>query len=260
MNVQTLRQSPSERSGESGSFNRFRLDCALLTAAGKGRALSDDRCLFAAPGTPDAERAGAGYLFAVIDGAVDGEGRGRKAANETAASILESLDDERREVLRPDLLALRMHDANDRATRFIRGRCAATALWIWESNAAEGLDVSWAHIGDTRLYHEGRAGWRQVTRDHAIGRVLDRAIGGGPGMQIDTGALVLRPGERLALVSTGVWKSAPPRSALASVSDPTAAEAVRRLVGQARLNGASDDTSAIVIAARDIAAGPEPEH
>ena len=38
------------------------------------------------------------------------------------------------------------------------------------------------------------------------------------------------------------------------------AESVRRLVGQARLNGTPEDTSAIVIAVRSIDAEPEPEH
>ena len=41
---------------------------------------------------------------------------------------------------------------------------------------------------------------------------------------------------------------------------PTTAEAVRQLVGQARLNGSRDDTSAIVITARTSEADPEPEH
>ena len=253
-------KTPIQLSGESASFHRFRLDCAQLTAAGRGRAFNEDRCVFAAPGNADAERAAAGFLFAVIDGTADGEGRGRRAANETATSILEILEDDRREALRPDLLSLRILDANHRAGEFIKGRCVATAVWIWESSTTPGLEASWAHIGDTRLYHQGPKGWRQVTRDHARGRLLDRAIGGGPGMEVDTGSLTLRPGERLAIVSAGVWKTAPPRAALAAISDPTAADAVRRLVGQARLNGSSDDTSAIVIAARDIGDGPEPEH
>ena len=53
------------------------------------------RCLFAAPGTPDAESARAGYLFGVMDGVADPAGRGRRAANETATSILEILEDDR---------------------------------------------------------------------------------------------------------------------------------------------------------------------
>ena len=70
----------------------------------------------------------------------------------------------------------------------------------------------------------------------------------------------MRPGERLALISDGVWKTAPPQGVLSREPFPATAEAVRQLVGQARLNGSRDDTSAIVITARTIDAAPEPEH
>ena len=252
-------ESPIRTSGESRQFRRFRLDCALLTAPGRGRAVNEDRCLFAAPGEPEAERADAGYLFCVADGEADGKS-GRSAANETVNSILEILEDDRRTRLRPDLLSLRMHDANFRVTEFIQRRCAASAVWIWEGNGAD-LDVAWAHIGNTRLYHRRlQGGWRQVTRDHAKGRLLDRAIGGGVGMEIDSGTLALRPGEGLVLVTTGVWRSATPGNALAGIANPTAAETVRRLVGQARLNGSAEDTSALAIHAGEFGADPEPEH
>lgn len=250
-------KTPLDVSGESGCLRRHRLDCASLTAAGKGRAVNEDCCVFAAPGTEVAEQAGAGYVFAVIDGNAHG-GQGRRAARETATSILEILEDDRRTVLRPDLLSLRLHDANDRVAKFIRGRCAVTAVWVWEDGA--DLHAAWAHVGDTRLYrHDGR-GWRQVTRDHARGRLLDRAIGGGPDLGLETGRFVLRPEERLALMSDGAWRCAPPASVLAAAPFPTTADAVRRLVGQARLNGPGNDTSAIVITVREANADPEPEH
>lgn len=250
-------KSPLEISGESRTLQRHRLDCASLSAAGTGRAVNEDHCVFAAPGTSAAERAGAGYLFAVIDGNAHG-GQGRRTARETAASIMEVLDDERRTVLRPDLLALRLHDANDRATKFIGGRCAVTAAWIWEEGSE--LHAAWAHVGDTRLYrHDGR-GWRQVTRDHARGRLLDRAIGGGPDLGLETGRLTLRPEDRLVLMSDGAWRCAPPASVMPHAPFPTTANAVRQLIGQARLNGPGNDTSAIVIAVRDAGAAPEPEH
>jgi serine/threonine protein phosphatase PrpC len=246
-------------SGESKLFRNHRLNCASLSAAGGRRVRNEDHCLFAAPGSPQAERAGAGYLFAVIDGNAHG-GRGREAAQETAASILEILDDQRSTALRPDLLALRLHDANDRVTEFIHGRCAVTAVWIWEEFDTAKLKASWAHVGDTRLYRQDRKGWHQVTRDHAKGRLLDRAIGGGPGLQIDTGRLTLRPGERLALLTDGTWNCARPSSVLSAEPFPTTAEATRRMIGHARLNGGQEDTSAIVITVGDISDEPEPEH
>jgi len=254
-----MKRSPLQISGESKHFRQHRLDCAALSAAGRGMAVNEDHCVFAAPGTTEAENAAAGYLFAVIDGNAHG-GRGKAAAQETATSILEILDDERRTLLRPDLLALRLHDANDRVTEFIHGRCAVTAVWMWEGPDSPGVQAAWAHVGDTRLYRQDRKGWRQVTRDHAKGRLLDRAIGGGPGLEIDTGRLTVRPGERLAIVSDGTWNGAKPSSVLSMDPFPTTAEATRQLIGHARLNGGPNDTSAILITVGDIASGPEPEH
>ncbi len=69
-------RSPILFSGESENWSRFRLDCAALSAAGTGRARNEDHCVFAAPGNAEAERAEAGYLFAVIDGDPAG-GNGR---------------------------------------------------------------------------------------------------------------------------------------------------------------------------------------
>jgi len=231
----------------------------MLSAAGTGRARNEDHCVFAAPGDPAAEQAAAGYLFAVIDGAAEG-GNGRSAARETGTSVLEILDDNRRTTLRPDLLLHRLHDANDRCQRFVRGRCAGSFVWIWEEPSGPGLAVGWAHVGDTRLYHHRRSDWNRITKDHAKGRLLDRAIGQGPGLQIDTGQFRLLPGERLVLVSDGVWNFAHPRSLFPGAAFPTTGEAVRRLVGQARLNGSPGDTSAVVITAQAIDAPPEPEH
>ena len=254
-----IQQNPILFSGESGNWNRFRLDCAALSAAGTGRARNEDHCVFVAPGNAEAERADMGYLFAVVDGDPQG-GNGRSAARETGTSLLEILDDPRRLTLRPDLLLHRLQDANDRCHEFIEGRCSATATWIWEGPEASSLVVGWAHVGDTSLYHHGRDGWKQITRVHAKGRLLDRAIGQGPGLEVDTGELRLLPEERLVLVSRGVWQSSRPGNALSGGAFPATAEAARRIVGQARLNGSRDDTSAIVITARTIDSDPEPEH
>jgi serine/threonine protein phosphatase PrpC len=251
--------NPIQTAGESTFWERFRLDCAMLTAAAAGRPRNGDVCLFAGPGSPEAEAAAAGYLFAVIDG-VSAGGNGPSAARETRASLLEILEDPRIFALRPDLLLHRLQDANDRCHRFIEGRCAATAVWIWEEPDTSSLVAAWAHVGDTRLYHHGRDGWSRVTRDHAKGPLLDRAVGQGPGLEVDTGQRRLLPGERLALLSDGVWRAAPPKSVLPHDPILATAESVRLLVGTARLNGSRDDTSAILITARTIDAPAEPEH
>lgn len=252
-------RSPIERSGESRTWRHFRLDCAALSAAGVGRSRNEDQVLFSAPGTEEAERAEAGYLFAVVDGETI-PGVSHSAARETRTSLLEILEDPRRWELRPDLMLHRLQDANDRCHNLIGGRCAVTALWLWEDPEQETLVACWAHVGDTRLYLHSGDRWTCLTHDHAKGRVLDRAIGQGPGLEVETGTRTIQPGEKLALVTTGVWRSAPPASAISAGAFPPAAEAARRLVGQARLNGSRDDTTAIVIAIGRSGESPEPEH
>ncbi len=252
-------KNPILTSGESTHWRNFRLDCALLSAAGVGRSRNEDHVRFAAPGTPEAERAGAGYLFAVADGEVTSGVTG-SAARETCTSLLEVLDDPRCSELRPDLMLHRLHDANDRCHQLIGSRCAVTALWLWEDPDSASLMAGWAHVGNTRLYHHAGGQWKRLTRDHAKGRLLDRAVGQGPGLEIDTATKRIYPGERLALVTPGVWRSAPPGSAVPSGAFPPTAEAVRQMVGQARLNGSREDTTAIVIATNRIDEDPEPEH
>ncbi|MDH3628442.1 MAG: SpoIIE family protein phosphatase [Acidobacteriota bacterium] len=252
-------QSPIQTSGESRSWNRFRLDCASLSAAGAGRSRNEDQSLFAAPGTDAAEQAAAGYLFAVVDGETT-PGVTRSASRETRTSLLEILDDPRRAELRPDLMLHRLHDANDRCHQRIGARCSVTAVWLWEDPRGEAAVAGWAHVGDTRLYHLVDGRWQCLTEDHAKGRVLDRAIGQGPGLEIETGAMTLKPGEKLILVTRGVWQSATPAAALTAPEFPPTAEAARQLVGQARLNGSREDTTAIVISVGNHDDEPEPEH
>ena len=252
-------KSPIKTSGESTTLKHFRLDCAALSAAGAGRPRNEDHIVFAAPGDPAAEQANAGYLFAVADGET-APGIRLSASRETCTSLLEVLDDPRRTELRPDLMLHRLHDANDRCHSVIESRCAATALWLWEDPQRPALVAAWAHVGHTRLYHHAHGEWKRLTRDHAKGRLLDRAVGQGPGLEIETGQKMIHPGERLALVTAGVWRTSPPGSAISSRAFPATSEAVRRLVGQARLNGSRDDTTAIVIAVRRGDEDPEPEH
>lgn len=253
------KKSPIRIAGESAHWRRFRLDCSALSAAGVGRSRNEDHILFAAPGTPEAERAEAGYVFAVADGEV-APGVSGSAAREACTSLGEVLDDPRCTTLRPDLMLHRLHDANDRCHQLIGARCAVTALWLWEDPDSAGLVAGWVHVGNTRLYHHARGQWKRLTRDHAKGRLLDRAVGQGPGLEIDTATKQIYPGDRLALVTPGVWRTAPPAGAIPSGSSPPTAEAVRQLVGQARLNGSREDTTAIVIAVKRIDEEPEPEH
>ena len=123
-------------------------------------------------------------VFAVADGEFT-PGVSGSAAREVCSSLLEVLDDPRCSELRPDLMLHRLHDANDRCHQLIGSRCAVTALWLWEDPDSESLMAGWAHVGNTRLYHHAGGQWKRLTRDHAKGRLLDRAVGQGPGLEID---------------------------------------------------------------------------
>lgn len=89
-----------------------------------------------------------------------------------------------------------------------------------------GHRVSWAHVGDSRLYRfQGRRCLGQ-TEDHSVSQLkvrrgelaaeqvandadqhkLLRGLGGELAPQVDHGAAVLRPGQAFALCSDGIWE------------------------------------------------------
>jgi serine/threonine protein phosphatase PrpC len=234
-----------ETSGVGAVLRESVLECAALSIPRPGRELNEDRYVFASPGHPDAERAGVGYVFGLADGVSTG-GRGGFAAQAVAEAILALLCEDRARSLRPDLLELKLYEANERVRAGIGGQSTATAIWIWEEQGGRLL-AGWAHVGDSRLYHRSGGRWNVVTSDHSLGRGLARSIGGAEGLIVEHGRLELKADDWLVIASDGVWKHACPVAGRVIDGCKATAEAVRLLIGQARVNGSQDDATAVVI-------------
>lgn len=121
-----------------------------------------------------------------------------------------------------------------------------------------GDEVHLGHIGDTRVYRLRGGELVQLTQDHALrepDNVLTRCIGGG---QVDAtpdiGAVPLQRGDRLLLVSDGVWSVVPaPLLARALAQAPQAA--AEQIVRAALAAGGPDNATAIVVASAEAAGG-----
>lgn len=144
-----------------------------------------------------------------------------------------------------------------------------TVAWI------HGARVTWAHVGDSRLYHWRAGELARVTRDQTRAefarrdnRSLPQAphhlqqnfIYGSRGLGddlsvridkgVDTGTLTLRPGDRLLLCTdglTGVLDDAAIADALARMVDPGAC--AQELTDRAMANRSEDNITVVVLAA-----------
>jgi serine/threonine protein phosphatase PrpC len=142
-----------------------------------------------------------------------------------------------------------------------------TALWLMDGRAC------WAHVGDSRLYHWRDARITRITRDQTReefaardGRpppshpryLAQNFIFGSRGLGddasirmdrgLDTGALTLRPGDRLLLTSDGLHgrlEDAQLADALAHVADPQACAVA--LVERAIAHQSDDNLTALVV-------------
>ena len=116
-----------------------------------------------------------------------------------------------------------------------------------------GRRFTLAHVGDCRAYRWHAGQLTRISEDHVweqpdMQHVLKRALGLDQYLVMDYLDGELREGERLLLVSDGVWATlgdATLRSLLTEQDDPDAA--VRTLVNAAHLAGSQDNASALLV-------------
>ena len=114
------------------------------------------------------------------------------------------------------------------------------------------------HVGDTRAYRLRGGRCEQLTEDHAVRQpdnLLTRCIGAGqPSLPLDEAALDLQVGDRLLLVSDGVWSvvAADEFGRLAALVPPQAA--AEALVKAALRAGGPDNATAVVVEVASAAA------
>lgn len=136
-----------------------------------------------------------------------------------------------------------------------------------------------ASVGDSRAYHWGGGTLRQVTTDHSVverlletGQIsaeeaaahpqrglLYRSLGDRLGVEVDTFALRLAPGDRLLLCCDGVWQSLSIQALKEILAAGEPQQACDQVICRARAAGAADNASALVVEVQDAAlrAGPD---
>jgi len=144
-----------------------------------------------------------------------------------------------------------------------------TAAWI------DDMNLSIAHVGDSRLYLLRTGVLQQLTSDHSLvaeqvrrgiltaseaesstmQNVLLRALGTQPQVEVDTEQVGLFPNDVLLLCSDGLTRMVTePEIAGALQSEPDPQKAAEKLIKLAKEGGGVDNVTAIVVSLR-----PEPK-
>jgi protein phosphatase len=195
------------------------------------------------------------------------DGMGGHVAGEIASAIvIDSLRSCDIQVAAADLtktLGQAVSQANARLLRAteadpgLRGMGTTLTAMLWSGGSA-----ALAHIGDSRAYLLRNRGFRQITEDHTLGKlvagsarlapILVRFLDGRPDRSPDLAFREIRAGDRYLLCSDGLSGVVAPDAmseVLASVAD--AGEVVRRLIRLANEAGGPDNTTVIVLDVRD---------
>lgn len=116
-----------------------------------------------------------------------------------------------------------------------------------------GRRFTLAHVGDCRVYRALDGKFERISEDHVweqpdMQHVLKRALGLDQYVVMDYLDGELRAGERLLLVSDGVWATLGDQRIAAILSEQDDLDAaVRTLVNAAHLSGSQDNASALLI-------------
>lgn len=115
------------------------------------------------------------------------------------------------------------------------------------------------HVGDTRAYRLRGEHCEQLTEDHAVrepDNLLTRCIGAGqPSLPLDASSRDLRAGDRLLLVSDGVWSVVAPDEFVRLAAKARPQAAAEALVAAALRGGGPDNATAVVVEVGAATAG-----
>lgn len=220
------------------------VDVGVATHTGLVRSANEDDYLVVALPPP-----AGGLLLAVADGmgGVAGGGEASRAAlRGLAASLLQSGGE-------PQARLAAGYAAASEAVRQLAQEVAAlrdmgttlTAVLLQDDGEALG------HIGDSRALRLRGGELLQLTEDHALRQphnYLTRCIGGGQQGEVpDLLPLPLQAGDRLVLLTDGVWNPVAPAALLAALQLPAPAAAAAALVQAALRAGGPDNATALVL-------------
>jgi len=207
--------------------------------------------------------AGGGALLAVADG-MGGAAAGGLAAEIAVRYLENALNGDTPQA---GILSQALTEASREITSFAKADATLDGMGTTLTVVAvhDGT-ASWAHVGDSRLYHLGVGGLRQISRDHRflqdlidcgdvtlaelpghpLRNVLDQCLGC-PGVRPDSGSFAVGPHELLLLTSDGVHDHVlPDRMAELLLSAMSLEDMAQALITEARQRGSTDDLSAVL--------------
>ncbi len=230
-----------------------------------GRPYNEDRVAYAY--TSDA------MVMVLCDG-MGGHARG-EVASQLTVQVITSLFRARATPLLPDLSTFLLdavyaaHDAiNEYAMRKKMPEPPRTTCVV--AVIQKGM-ASWAHVGDSRLYHFNRHGFLSRTRDHsAVQQLLDEgaiseqemgihpdrnklynSVGGFTLPDIDLNQPVkLHSGDVLLLCTDGIWPELTPKEMFSTLRAYPLEKAVKNMMDHAEYRGGVDCDNLSVVAMR----------
>lgn len=257
---------PGNRTSRTLQHRGVRFELAARTDTGLVRGNNED-CLILSE--EDA-------LFGVCDG-MGGHAAGEIASSIASEAISEGVTGNTHHP--PDVLKTGIESANEKIFQFQarRPECRGmgttlSALWI----APKRPEQSWiAHVGDSRIYRQGRDGFRQITNDHSpvyrlyqqgmITReqmrrhphknLLDRSLGVAPTVEPDVFDLDIEAGDLILICTDGLTDELDDREIEEITSRGSLDEIADRLLEQAKATGGRDNITLVVLKVIEVKAG-----
>jgi protein phosphatase len=137
---------------------------------------------------------------------------------------------------------------------------------------ADGSDIYWGHVGDSRLYLIRENKLLQITNDHSLvgelvqsgsitpeealvhphRNILTRAVGTSDTIAVDSGRFLQQPADRLLLCTDGLTNMVSEEDILSiCLQYENPQKVVNKLVEQAGQTGGYDNITAIIVEYRD---------
>ncbi len=225
----------------------FDLDIGFSSHTGR-KAVNEDFC---AAMLPDAWQADKGSIVAIADGVSTG-GMGREAAQTTVTSLVRDYfgtpDTWDTTVALDRIIAAQ----NAWLAGTNRRRHPAMGLTTLTALVMRGQTYTLAHVGDSRAYLLRAGKTTQLTHDHVVNHPdfkhqLLRSVGAEDHVVVDYMQGDLQVGDVFVLLTDGVYGSLSDRKIAEFGNQPDAQDASLQMVQVALGNGATDNTTAMVV-------------
>ena len=200
------------------------------------------------------------YMFVIADGVGGGEAGERISEFATRYMLAVFHRNVRYRLPWSDIFAMAMRKINEEVWHFTQraaiGRAGSTLTVV----VVKQWDAHIGHVGDSRIYHYGRRGMKQITTDHIRplneddtrfdGRqdpmmILTKGIGKEEMIEPELKTIRLQPGDKLLMCSDGLTNVVEDEDIRQHLREERPAKAVENLINLAIDRRATDNISAI---------------